>query len=68
MKIEELISAKGDNEQIAVEGISIPVRAMQNLMKEGYVHCRPEPQNKTVTLWGKTCCACLTEGQLHEGG
>lgn len=68
MKIEELVSGKGDNEKIEAEGISIPVSALKNLMKEGYIHLRPEAQNKTVTLWGKTACACLTEQQLHERG
>jgi hypothetical protein len=66
MQIEELISGKDDNANIEVDGISIPVHSLKNLMQEGYVHLKPEWQSKAVTLWGKTCCACLTEEQLQE--
>jgi hypothetical protein len=68
MKIEELISGKGDNDRIEIEGISLPVRTLKNITKEGYIHLKPEPRSKTVTLWGTTCCACLTEEQLRERG
>jgi hypothetical protein len=68
MQIEELISGKGDDATIEVEGISIPASTLKHLMQEGYVHLKPEGKSKAVTLWGKTCCACLTEEQLRERG
>jgi hypothetical protein len=66
MKIEELISGKGDNEKIETLGISIPVSALKDLMTEGYLQLKPDPKSKTVTLCGKTCCACFTEQHLQE--
>jgi len=66
MKIEELVSGKDDATNIEMEGISIPVRTLRNFMENGYVHLKPERQSKSVTFWGKTCCACFTEEQLQE--
>lgn len=66
MKIEELISGKNDNEKIEIEGVSIPISALKNLIKDGYVNLKVYKEEKTFSLWGKTCTACLTEQELHE--
>lgn len=66
MKIEDLISGKNDHEDVNIEGTSIPVLALKKLMKDGYVHLKPEWHSKAFTLWGATCSACLTEKQLRE--
>jgi len=66
MKIEELISGKNDNEEIEIEGVSIPISALKNLMKDGYVNLKAYKEEKTFSLWGKTCTACLTEQELRE--
>jgi len=66
MKIEELISGKNDNEEIKIEGVSIPISALKNLMKDGYVNLKAYKEEKTFSLWGKTCTACLTEQELRE--
>jgi hypothetical protein len=66
MNIEELVSGQGDTTSIEVDGISIPLRTLKNFMEKGYVHLKPERQSKSVTFWGKTCCACFTEEQLQE--
>ncbi|NQT56803.1 MAG: hypothetical protein HQ551_11320 [Desulfobacteraceae bacterium] len=66
MKIEELISGKNDNEVIEIEGVSIPISALKNLIKDGYVNLKAYKEEKTFSLWGKTCTACLTEQELRE--
>lgn len=66
MKIEELISGKNDNEVIEIEGVSIPISALKNLIKDGYINLKAYKEEKTFSLWGKTCTACLTEQELRE--
>ena len=66
MKIEDLIPGKNDDETISIEGISIPVSAVRNLIKDGYVHIRPYPENKSISVWGKSCTGCFTEQELKE--
>jgi hypothetical protein len=66
LKIEELVAGKGDHEQVHVNGFSLPVSALKNFMGEGYVFLQPYKENKTFSLWGKTCTACLTEEQIRE--
>ncbi len=66
MKIEDLVSGKNDQENVDFEGISIPVPALKKLMKDGYEHVKLYKENRTFSLWGKTCTACLTEEQLRE--
>ena len=69
MKIEELISGRNDKEDVDIEGISIPVLALKELIKDGYEHVKLYKENNTFSLWGKTCTACLTEEQLrHRAG
>lgn len=66
MKIEDLVSGKNDQDNVDIEGISIPVPALKELMKDGYEHVKLYKENRTFSLWGKTCTACLTEEQLRE--
>lgn len=66
MNIEEMISGKADEDEIEVDGIGIPVSALRNLAKDGYVHLKPYRENKTFSVWGKNCTACFTEQQLRE--
>jgi hypothetical protein len=66
MKIEDLIAGKSEHVEITIEGISIPVSALLNLMKDGYVHLKLYKENNTFSLWGKNCTACFTEQQLRE--
>ncbi|MBW1948410.1 MAG: hypothetical protein JRJ18_02600 [Deltaproteobacteria bacterium] len=57
-RIEDLISRASDQDSIQVDGISIPVGALKKL--------KEYQENKTVSMWGKTCTACFTEEQLRE--
>ncbi len=66
MKIEEIISGRNDQEDVDIEGISIPVLALKELIKDGYEHVKLYKENNTFSLWGKTCTACLTEEQLRQ--
>ncbi len=66
MKIEELIAGKKDNEVVTVEWADLPVSALKNLMKDGYVNMKAYKDEKTFSLWGKTCTACLTEEQIRS--
>jgi len=68
MKIEELIAGKNDNGKIEIDGISIPVLALKNLLKEGYENLRIYKENNTFSLWGKNCTACFSEEQLLKRG
>ncbi|MBW1680230.1 MAG: hypothetical protein JRF59_01865 [Deltaproteobacteria bacterium] len=65
-RIEDLISRASDQDSIQVDGISIPVGALKKLKEEGYENLRVYQENKTVSMWGKTCTACFTEEQLRE--
>jgi len=66
MKIEELISGKSDNENVLIDGISIPASALKNLLKDGYENLKPYKEERTFSVWGKTCTACLNEEQLQN--
>jgi len=68
MKIEDLVSGKREEEIIQIRGVSVPVWALKRLSGEGYSHVRPYPENKTLSLWGKTCSGCFTEEELKEKG
>ncbi|MBK5100077.1 MAG: hypothetical protein JJE15_03680 [Desulfobacteraceae bacterium] len=68
MKIEDLIAGKNEQEEINVEGITLPVSGLKKCMKEGYIHLRPYKEEKTVSLWGKTCTGCFTVQDLREKG
>ena len=66
MKIEEMVSGKNDNEEIGIEGLKIPVSALKNFMKDGYEHLLPYGEEKTLSMWGKTCTGCFTEQEIRE--
>jgi hypothetical protein len=59
LKIEDLISRKNEQEEVHVDGISIPVLVLKKLMEDGYAHLRVYGENRTVSLWGSTCSASL---------
>lgn len=65
-KIEELISGKEDDQEINVDGFSLPVSALRKLVQDGYVNLQVYKQNGTFSLWGKNCTACFTEEQIRE--
>jgi hypothetical protein len=66
MKIEELISGKHDSDMIQLNGMKIRVSALKNLMKEGYDNIKPYQTEKTFSVWGSNCTACLTHQELQE--
>ncbi|MEJ2723299.1 MAG: hypothetical protein P8175_01395 [Deltaproteobacteria bacterium] len=66
LKIEELVAGKGDRDEVDVNGFSLPVSALKNFLNDGYVFLQPYKENKTFSLWGKTCTACFTEEQIRE--
>ncbi len=68
MKIEELVTGKNDNAEIQIEGAPIPVKALRNLINDGYIHIKSYRENKTYSLWGKNCSACLTVQELRGRG
>ena len=63
--VQDLVSGIDDREEINVDGLSIPIQTLKRLMGEGYAHLRVYEENRTVSLWRKTCCACFTEQQLR---
>ncbi len=66
MKIEELISGKGDGEKVPVGNVSLPVSALKKFVAEGYDHVRPYESEHTFSMWGKTCTGCFTEQEVLE--
>lgn len=66
MKLEELISGKGNGESIMIGKASLPVSALKQFMSEGYVHIRPYEPEGAFSLWGETCTGCFTEEQIRE--
>ena len=66
MKIGEVIAGKSEQENVNVEGFSIPAAALKNLSQEGYENLRVYKDNKTFSLWGKNCSACFTLEHLQE--
>ena len=68
MKIEDLIAGKKENDEISFEGITLPVSGLKKCVEEGYIHIRPYKEEKTVSVWGKTCTGCFTEQDLRAKG
>ena len=66
MKIEELISGKGDGETIPIGKVSLPVSALKKFVRDGYIHIKPYKTEKTFSLWGKTSTGCFTEQEILE--
>ena len=65
-KLDELISGKQGGETVALNGHSLPVEALKNLIDEGYLQIKPYPEEGTFSLWGKTATACLTVEEITE--
>ena len=65
-KIEELITGKGEQDSVNIEGLAVPLAALKNLKQQGYEHVRAYRDNKTLSLWGKTVSACFTPEELQE--
>jgi len=66
MRIEELISGKGDGDTVSVGSISLPVSALTKFVKDGYDHVQPYETEKTFSMWGKACTGCFTEQEILE--
>jgi len=66
MNIDDMVSGKNNNEVITVGGINIPVSALKNFMEEGYDQLQAYEQEKTISMWGKTCTGCFTEQEIRE--
>ena len=66
MKIEDLVSEKGDSEKVPVGNVSLPVSALNKFIRDGYVHVRPYQAEKTFSMWGKACTGCFTEQEILE--
>ncbi len=66
MKIEDLISGKGDSEKVPVGNVSLPVSALNRFIGDGYDHIRPYRTEKTFSMWGKACTGCFTEKEILE--
>ena len=66
MKIEDLISGKGDNEKVAVANVSLPVSALNRFIREGYDYIRPYQTEKSFSMWGKACTGCFTAQEIAE--
>lgn len=65
-KIAELIQGKNDNETLNLDGVKLPVAALKTLKEEGYENLKVFKDTKTISVWGKSCTACLTEELLRE--
>jgi len=66
VRIEEVVAAKKDHEEVKIDWTSLPVAALKKLMKDGYDHLTFYRANRTFSLWGKNCSACFTEQQIRE--
>lgn len=66
MKIEELVAGRNDSDEIALDGVAVPVSALKELMNEGYAEIKPYPSEGTFSVWGKTATACLTRDQIRK--
>ena len=66
MKIEELISGKKDSDEVRIDWTSLPVAVLKKLMNDGYMHLTFYKNNRTFSLWGKNCAACLSEQPIRE--
>ena len=66
MRIEEVVAAKKDHEEVKIDWTSLPVAALKKFMKDGYDHLTFYRANRTFSLWGKNCSACFTEQQIRE--
>ncbi|MBN1103997.1 MAG: hypothetical protein JXL84_11335 [Deltaproteobacteria bacterium] len=66
MKIEELIAGKTDNDRVDMQGLTLPVSALNQFVKQGYENILVYRDNQTFSLWGKNCSACFTPEHLNN--
>ncbi len=66
MKIEDLISGKGNGDKVSVGGVSLPVSALKKFIADGYVHIKPYETEGTFSMWGRACTGCFTQEQILE--
>lgn len=66
MKIEDVIAGKNDQGKVDLEGLQVPVTTLKKLLDEGYTNIRTYKENRTFSLWGKSCTACLSMEQMQE--
>lgn len=66
MEIEKITSGKEKADEIKLDGSSIPVAALKDLMNEGYVHIKAYQEEGTFSLWGKSCTGCFSCEELRE--
>ncbi len=65
-KLSDLVANRSDGDVVQLDGVSLPVKALKNLMAEGYENIRVFPDTKTISTWGKNCTACFTEAMIKE--
>lgn len=68
MKIEDLISGKGNGDKVSVGGVSLPVSGLKKFIADGYVHIKPYENEGTFSMWGRSCTGCFTKEQILERG
>ena len=66
MKIAELVSGKNAGSKIEIEGVSVAVSSLKGLMEQGYEYMKPYRDEKTFSIWGKICTACVPFEQLAK--
>lgn len=66
MKIEELLSGKGNGDTVSMGGVSLAVSALKKFIADGYVNIRPYASERAVSMWGKTCTGCFTEEEVTQ--
>jgi hypothetical protein len=66
MKIEDVTAGRNAQEKVDLDGLQVPVAALKNLLNEGYIHIKTYRENRTFSLWGKNCTACLSMEQIQE--
>jgi hypothetical protein len=66
MKIEDLVSGKGDGEKVPVGNVSLPVSALKKFVRDGYIRIKAYETEHAFSMWGKTCTGCFTEQEVLE--
>lgn len=66
MRIEDLVDEKKADEQIRIDGLSVPVSALKKLQAEGYTDLKHLKRENTLSLWGKSASACFTPEEIRK--
>lgn len=67
-RIQDLIAGKGENDQVLMEGVSLPVGRLKSFADKGYEYVKCFAGSDQVALWGKSCSACYTSAQIRNMG